>query len=259
MNIISCINQKGGVGKSSSSISIAFGVARELPHKKVILVDLDSQCNTTQALNINFDNVNYTIHDVLIKGVDIKKAIYQVKDNLYILPGSPNMAHCDIELTDVGKEYKLKECLQSLEGLIDYVIIDNPPALNTISINSMTAANYILIPCQADVFSLDAIIKLNDTINTIRTYTNKNLKILGVLLTRYSKRSVLTRQMRDVIKETAENIGAKLYDTEIVESVVMRESNAVKQDIFTYAPKSKVAQCYLKIVKDIISEINKGE
>lgn len=255
MKVISINCQKGGVGKSSSSISIASGFARELPDKKILLLDLDSQCNTSQVYNIDLSNSYNTIHDVLIKGLDIKKAIYQVKDNLYIIPGSPNMAHCDIELTDVGKEYKLKECLQGLEGLVDYVFIDNPPALNTISINSLTAANHLIIPCQADIFSLDAVVKINDTLNTIRTYTNKDLNVLGLLLTRYNKRSVLTRQMKDVFKETAENMGTKLYDTEIVESVVMREANAVRQDIFTYSPKSKVAQCYSKIVKDILEDL----
>ena len=256
MNIISCINQKGGVGKSSSSISIAFGVARELPLKKVILVDLDSQCNTTQALNINFDNVNYTIHDVLIKGVNIKDALYQLTDNVYVVCGSPNMAHCDMELTEVGKEYKLKECLQSLEGFADYLILDNPPALNTITINSMTASNYVLIPCQADVFSLDAMTKLNDTINTIRTYTNPGLKILGVLLTRYSKRSVLTRQIQEVIDETAKAMGTKVYGT-IREAIALKESQAVKQDIFTYNSRCGVAKDYMQIVKEVINEIEK--
>ena len=257
MNVISCINQKGGVGKSSSSCSITCGIARELLDKNVILIDLDSQCNTTQALNIDFDNVNYTIHDVLIKGVNIKDALYQLTDNLFIVVGSPNMAHCDMELTDVGKEYRLKECLKELEGFADYVVLDNPPALNTVTINSLTATDYLIIPCQADVFSLDAMAKLNDTINTIRTYTNPALKILGVLLTRYNKRSVLTRQIRDVISETAINMGTKLFDTEIREARALKETQAVKQDIFTYNSRCGVAKDYMQIVKEIINEIEK--
>lgn len=256
MKVISIINQKGGVGKSSSSISIAYGIARELLEKKVILIDLDSQCNTTQALNIDLDTNYNTIHDVLIKGVNIKDAMYQVKDNLYIIPGSPNMAHCDIELTEVGKEYRLKECMKNLEDFASYVIIDNPPALNTSTINSMTASDYLLIPCQADVFSLDAMLKLNDTVNTIRTYTNKGLQILGVLLTRYNKRSVLTRQIQEVIEETSKNMGTKVYGT-VREGIALKESQALKQDIYSYNSRSGVARDYMQIVKEIIKDIEK--
>ena len=112
----------------------------------------------------------------------------------------------------------------------------------------------MLVPCQADVFSVDAIMKLNDTINMVRTYTNKDLKVIGLLLTRYNKRSVLTRQIKDVISDMAKNMGSKLYDTEIREAIAIKESQATKQDIFEYAPKSKVANDYMKIVKEIMKE-----
>ena len=251
MTIITIINQKGGIGKSTTSHSIAAGLS--LNGFKVLLVDLDSQMNLSQSTRVDVNNNNNT-HSILVKGTNVKDAIQHVKDNLDIIIGSPNLAHCDMEMMEVGKEYRLKEKLSELNGMYDYIVIDTPPALGVITINALTCANFVLVPCQADVFSVDAIMKLNDTINMVRTCTNKDLQIIGVLLTRYNKRSVLTRQIKDVISDMAKNMGSKLYDTEIREAIAIKESQATKQDIFEYAPKSKVANDYMKIVKEIMKE-----
>ena len=251
MTIITIINQKGGIGKSTTSHSIAAGLS--LNGFKVLLVDLDSQMNLSQSTRVDVNNNNNT-HSILVKGTNVKDAIQHVKDNLDIIIGSPHLAHCDMEMMEVGKEYRLKEKLSELNGMYDYIVIDTPPALGVITINALTCANFVLVPCQADVFSVDAIMKLNDTISMVRTYTNKDLKIIGVLLTRYNKRSVLTRQIKDVISDMAKNMGSKLYDTEIREAIAIKESQATKQDIFEYAPKSKVANDYMKIVKEIMKE-----
>ena len=251
MTIITIINQKGGIGKSTTSHSIAAGLS--LNGFKVLLVDLDSQMNLSQSTRVDVNNNNNT-HSILVKGTNVKDAIQHVKDNLDIIIGSANLAHCDMEMMEVGKEYRLKEKLSELNGMYDYIVIDTPPALGVITINALTCANFVLVPCQADVFSVDAIMKLNDTISMVRTYTNKDLKIIGVLLTRYNKRSVLTRQIKDVISDMAKNMGSKLYDTEIREAIAIKESQATKQDIFEYAPKSKVANDYMKIVKEIMKE-----
>jgi chromosome partitioning protein len=154
----------------------------------------------------------------------------------------------------VGKEYKLTEALESVKGDYDYIIIDTPPALSILTVNALTVADKVIIPAQADLFSLEAIRQLNSTIQTIKRYTNKNLSIAGILLTRYNNRNILTQELTEVLNTTAEYLQTKVFKSTIREAVAIKESQTQKQDIFTYSPESNVAGDYMNLVEEVIKD-----
>ena len=249
--IISVTNQKGGVGKSTTSQALASGLAH-LKNKKVLLVDLDSQGNATYATGEN--EIDITVYEVMRGMENIKNAIYET-EFIDILPASKRLAQLDVELTDVGKEYKLKESLDEIKSYYDYIIIDTPPALGVLTINALTASDYIVIPSQADVYSVQGIGMLMDNFQNVKKYSNKNLKILGILLTRYNARTILSNEMKDMISDTAQQIGTFLYKTVIREAIAIKEAQALRQDIFNYSSKSNPAADYHDFIDELLERI----
>ncbi len=249
--IISISNQKGGVGKSTTSQALASGLAH-IKNKKVLLVDLDSQGNATYATGEK--DIDMTVYEVMRGMVDIKNAIYET-EFIDILPASKKLTQLDVELTEVGKEYKLKESLEEIKSYYDFIVIDTPPALGILTVNALTASDYIIIPSQADVFSLQGIGMLMDTCNNIKKYSNKDLKLLGVLLTRFNARTILSNEMKDMINDTAQQIGTFLYDTVIREGIAIKEAQAIRQDIFNYSSKSNAATDYQNFMEELLERI----
>ena len=245
--ITAIINQKGGVGKSTTSQSLAAGLS--LKGFKVLLIDMDSQGNLSFSTGANKAAVS--ILEVLKQEAPAADAIQGV-GNLDIIPASISLAGADMQLTEMGKEYRLREALEPIKKNYDYIIIDTPPALGILTINALTAADDIIIPAQADIYSIDAIGQLYNTVKAVQQYTNKNLSIKGILLTRYSDRTILSRDLSDMIQQTAEQLHTKLFKATIREAIGIKEAQANKKDIFAYSSNSKVAADYMQLVDEFL-------
>lgn len=245
--ITAIINQKGGVGKSTTSQSLAAGLS--LKGFKVLLIDMDSQGNLSFSVGANKAAVS--ILEVLKQEATAAEAI-QTVGNLDIIPASISLAGADMQLTEMGKEYRLKEALEPVKNNYDYIVIDTPPALGILTINALTAADDIIIPAQADIYSIDAIGQLSSTVKAVKQYTNSKLSIKGILLTRYSDRTILSRDLADMIQRTAEQLNTKLFKATIREAIGIKEAQAQKQDIFSYSGNSKVAADYMQFVEEFL-------
>ena len=179
----------------------------------------------------------------------------QKKGWIKALEEHPQDRKIEYIITATGKEYRLREALEPVYDLYDYIVIDTPPALGILTVNALTACTGAIIPAQADVYSLQGIALLSQTIETVRKYCNRALKIKGIVLTRYNSRAVLSRDMADLIAQTAQQLRTKLYTTRIRECTALKEAQAVQQDIFTYAPRSNAAADY----KALVAEVLEGE
>ncbi len=253
--IIAVTNQKGGVGKSTTAEALAEGL--NLKGYKVLLIDMDAQGSI--SLTSKADDSKPTIYDLLTNKFNAQEVTQQRAQQADIIPSSQSMAHLELELTHTGKEHRLKEKLKPLTSIYDYIIIDTPPALGLTTVNALTAANSVIIPAQADIYSLQGIGQLYNTIEAIQEYTNPKLKIKGILLTRHNNRSILSRDMQDMTQETAERLNTFLYTVAIRENVSIREAQATKQSIFTYAPKSNAAVDYLAFIDEFLERGKSNE
>lgn len=247
MKVYSVINQKGGVGKSTTAL--ALGASLILKGYKVLYVDLDAQGNLSYTVN-----ADTTQHNALrvLQRPETAAAEVQHTAQGDIIASSPALAGADTILTEVGKEYKLKEALESISSNYDYCIIDTPPALSILTVNALVACEGVIIPAQADIYSLQGISQLNNTIQTVKKYCNPALQILGIVLTRYSSRAIISRDVAEMIEATAGQLNTKLFKTKIRECTALKEAQAVKQSIFEYAPKSNAATDYKALIEEII-------
>jgi len=245
--IISIINQKGGVGKSTTAHALGCGM---LMHGyRVLFIDLDGQGNLSQTLNA--DETEYSILDVLLNKVSAREAICIVDDK-HVLASSSSLAGADTLIVEVGKEFRLREALAPLENEYDYIILDTPPALGILTVNALTASTSIIIPAQADIYSLEGMEQLMGTVDTVKKYTNPNLTVKGILLTRHNPRAVLTRDITDMVRFKAKNLGAKFYSNPIRENISIKEAQLSRTSIFNYAPKSNAAEDYGNFLKEVL-------
>lgn len=248
MEVITIANQKGGVGKTTTTSAVGAGLIKK--GKKVLFIDLDPQINLTTSLG--GDENESSIYDVLKNNTDITTAIQIIGDK-HIIVGDRAASNADTEFSLPGREYKLKKALSKLNNKYDYVIIDTPPALGVLTINALTACDKVLIPAEPDVSSIQGIVQLKDTISAVKEYCNPDLEIDGILITRYSK-TILSRDLSDTIKDIAETIGTKVYTQPIRECVALKEAKTQIQDIFAYAKKSNATEDYSSLVDEILKE-----
>lgn len=248
------INQKGGVGKSTTAHAIGAGLrARK---ERVLYVDLDAQCNLSQTLGAVGEGA--TILDLIGERMpeegrrEIVQAAVQHLPVGDLLPATSTLAAADINITGVGKEHRLAEVLACFEEDYDYIVIDTPPALGILTVNALTAATGAVIPAQADTYSLQGIGQLYDTIEAVRAYTNPNLRVLGIVLTRYNNRAILNREVAESMDEAAQMMGTKLYKTSIRECIALREAQASQTDIFSYAPRSNASADYIALLREML-------
>ncbi len=248
MKIVSIANQKGGVGKSTTVQALAAGLS--LKGYRVLVVDLDPQGNFTYATGFNAEGL--TAYEMLTGKATAQAVVAELPQwqRMHIIPAGRELIKADLEITATGKEYRLKEALEPLAKKYDYVVLDTPPALGILTINALTASNLVIIPAQADIYSLQGIGQLADTIGTVRKYCNQSLKIQGVLLTRYNARTILSRDMAEMMEQAAKGIKTFVYKAVIRESVVIKEAQASRMDIFTYAPNSNVCTDYMSFVEE---------
>lgn len=245
--IVTICNRRGGTGKTLTTHSLGAGLLKR--GYSVLFIDLDSQCNLSYDLGASTTGV--TAFDVLTNRALLKDGIQHTEGG-DILSGSPRLASADIVLTETGKEYRLREQLESIEKKYDYILIDTAPALGVLVVNALTASDRVIIPVQAEVHSLNGVALISETIDTVRRYTNRDLAINGLLITRYNNRSILARDMADNLSEQARSLGTKVYQTRVRECVALKESQAVQQDIFTYAPGSNGAKDYNAVVEEFL-------
>lgn len=249
MKTISIANQKGGVGKSTTAQALASTLG--FKGKKVLLIDMDSQCNVTYASGIN--NPEKSITDILSQDCKIEKVIISCK-YYDVLPADEYLAN--VEMTaDVEPTLLLKTTIVPLQTSYDYVIIDTPPALGRLSYNSLTASDYIVIPCEPSIYARTGLAALYKTIQNVQERYNKSLKVLGILLIKYNNRTVLNRDIREMIEEYAKQMNTKIFDTSIRESVIVREAQTVRQPLIDYGKKSKPNQDYIEFTEELLQMV----
>lgn len=249
MNIITVINQKGGVGKSTTAQAIGAGFT--LKGYNTLFIDLDAQGNLTYSMGAN--QQGYNAMGVLERPETIKEEIQHTEQG-DIIASSPLLAGADTTITQTGKEYKLKEALETIKKEYDYCIIDTPPALGILTINALTACNGAIIPSQADIYSLQGISQLNNTIEAVKKYCNPSLSIMGIVLTRFNGRSIIRREVAEMLEQTAKQLNTKLFKSRIRECTALVEAQATKQSIYKYAPKSNATADYKALVNEILGE-----
>ncbi|MFC5406721.1 ParA family protein [Cohnella soli] len=248
--IIAIANQKGGVGKTTTSVNL--GACLASLGKRVLIVDIDPQGNTTSGIGINKADVNYCIYDILINEVHPQQAIADTEvPNLKIIPATIQLAGAEIELVPtMSREVRLKKALALVRKDFDYVLIDCPPSLGILTINSLTAADSVLIPIQCEYYALEGLSQLLNSIRLVQKHLNTTLQIEGVLLTMFDARTNLGIQ---VIEEVKKYFQQKVYQTVIPRNVRLSEAPSHGQSIITYDPKSKGAEVYLELAKEVIS------
>lgn len=253
MKTIAIINQKGGVGKSTTAGVLAAGLNRR--GYKTLAVDLDPQRNLTLAAGINGSP---NIEDVLQGHAKNIQEVIQHTAAGDVIAASGGLASADNRFTDIGKEYLLKKPLAALNGEYDYCIIDTPPSLGILTINALNAADYVLIPAQADIFSVQGVKELEKTLAAVKEYLNPHLKTAGIVVTRYSSRATLNREVLQLLNTTAKQLDTKVYATQIREGVAIREAQAVRTDLFTYAPKAAVTADYNELITELLKDIERS-
>lgn len=244
---IAIINQKGGVGKSSTAQALTAGAT--LKGFKVLVVDLDPQTNTSFTLRASSEGA--TALGVLLKEIPAAAAVQHTPYG-DIIASTDKLAGADMLITDTGKEHRLEEALAPLKDNYDMIIIDTPPALGILSVNALTASDSIIIPAQAELYSLQGIGKLADTIKAVKKYCNPGLKIEGILFTRYNMRSSFSEELSELAEKLAANLHTKVFDTRIRESIAIRKAQATQKSIFEYDPKGKAAEDYNKLIGEIM-------
>lgn len=229
------INQRGGIGKTTTAAALAAGL--QARGYSTLLIDLDAQCNLSYTLGA--EHSSPTIYEVLTGAARTEAAIHSTAQG-DIIPSSPNMATADTAITETGKEYKLKEALTTLKGKYRYIVIDTPPALGIATINALTAANAVIIPAQAEAFSLQGIGRVYTTIETVKKYCNPELITEGILITRYESNTTLGKIEAEQAEQTAEAMRTKVFKSKIRACNGIREAQATRTSIFDYKPTAKV-------------------
>ena len=196
----------------------------------------------------------YNSFEILKGNIDASAAIQKIAD-FDIIASSPSLSAADSVITETGKEYRLKEALENVKLNYDYVIIDTPPSLGILTVNALAACTGVIIPSQADIYSLQGIGQFFNTVTTVKKYCNPELKIMGIVLTRFNPRTIISRDVEKMVENIAERIQTKLYKTKIRECTAIKESQISQSDIFTYAPESNAAEDYKKLANEIISKI----
>ncbi|MED3551824.1 ParA family protein [Cytobacillus praedii] len=248
--VIAIANQKGGVGKTTTSVNL--GACLAYIGKKVLVVDIDPQGNATSGVGIEKADVEQCIYDVLVDDVEASKVIMATSvENLYAIPATIQLAGAEIELVPtISREVRLKRALEEIKEDYDYIIIDCPPSLGLLTLNSLTASDAVIIPVQCEYYALEGLSQLLNTVRLVQKHLNHELKIEGVLLTMLDARTNLGLQ---VIEEVKKYFQDKVYNTIIPRNIRLSEAPSHGEPIITYDPKSRGAEVYIDLAKEVVS------
>ena len=246
--VISVANQKGGVGKTTTTVNLGTILAKK--GKKVLLIDADPQGNATSGLGVEKD-VEMSTYDILVNETNMEDVLQDtIIKNLKLCPSNINLAGAEVELVSMmSREQRLKEKLEEVKEDYDYILIDCPPSLGLITLNAFTASDSVLIPVQCEYFALEGLGQLLNTINLVKKHLNKQIQIEGALLTMYDIRTNLSNQVVKEVKKYFEN---KVYKTVIPRNVRLSEAPSYGMPITEYDPKSKGAKSYIKFAKEFL-------
>ena len=247
--IIAIANQKGGVGKTTTSVSLSAALAAL--GKRVLLIDSDPQGNATSGFGIDKGALEKTIYQVLIENIPVAEALQKTEYGLDLLPAKIELAGAEVELVGaIARETRLKKALAAVRDSYDYILIDCPPSLGLLTLNSLTAADTILMPLQCEFYALEGLSQLMQTVELVQNNLNPALGIEGVLLTMFDSRTKLSEQ---VVNEVRGHFGDVVYQTMIPRTVRLSEAPSYGQPIFAYDPPSKGAEAYMELAKEVIA------
>lgn len=244
-NIIAVLNQKGGVGKTTTTINLAAYLSKA--GYRVLIADLDPQGNSTSGLGLDKQNLSATLYDMLFSPAELTPVAHKINDKLFILPSNANLAGAEVELVNLpSREFRLKIVLSNLN--YDYILIDCPPSLGLLTINGLSAASSVLIPVQAEYYALEGLSQLLNVVQQVRASLNPGLDILGVLITLYDSRNSLSEQVK---KELENYFGAKLFTTIVPRNVRLAEAPSFGRTIIEHDRWSKGARAYKSLAKEV--------
>lgn len=247
--IIAISNQKGGVGKTTTSINLSACIAEK--GKKVLVIDMDPQGNTSSGLGLNKAELNFSVYELILERCSVSDALYKnVTDNIDLIPSSPDLVGAEIELIgNTDREYKLKNSISEITGNYDYVIIDCPPSLSTLTVNAMTTADTVLVPIQCEYYALEGLSQLIHTVELVKSRLNSKLKIEGVVFTMYDARTNLSLQ---VVENVKDNLKQNVYKSIIPRNVRLAEAPSHGLPINLYDSKSAGAEAYRDLADEVI-------
>lgn len=254
---ITVTNQKGGTGKTSTSLFLAYGLADR--GYRILLVDLDAQADASYSTNLKYDPKKTTF-ELLLQDIDIRDAIVHanmpdVKGSLDLVPASPNLATLDVQIARkqlIDTQYNLNDALKDVKENYDFIILDTPPALSIAVLNALTASDYVIVPTQADIYSLKGLGQLARTISSIKRRSNPDLKVAGILIGRYDTRTNFTKAITNMFNETSQRLQTKVFKNKIREAIAIKEAQGERTNIFTYAPKAKVTNDINKFINELL-------
>lgn len=249
---IAIFNQKGGVGKTTTNVNLSACIAKL--DRKILVVDIDPQGNTTSGFGINKKELETSIYDVLIEGEDIEDIILETNiENLDLVPSNVELAGAEIELTDKeNREMILKEAIDKIKDKYDYIFVDCPPSLGLLTINSLVAVDSVVIPIQCEYYALEGVSQLMDTIKLVKKGLNSKLEVEGVVLSMFDGRTNLSIQVVDEVKR---HFRGKVYTTIIPRNVRLAEAPSYGMSIVDYDPKSKGAKAYMELAEEFLDYI----
>lgn len=249
--ITAIVNQKGGVGKTSTAAALAAGLHDA--GYKVLTIDADAQGNLTFIRGVDPDK---GLYDAMTGSGAIGKLIVPTEKGDF-LAGGPALAGADVKFTKTGREYILKGLLDPLRDTYSHIVIDCPPQLGILAINALTAADDIIIPICADILSLQGLGQLYETIDTVKKYCNPSLRVAGLLMCRYTNRATLNRNIAEVMEQQAGAAGVPMYETKIREGVAVKEAQTMRQSLFDTHPKAKATADYAAFIKEYLKQEDK--
>lgn len=247
--IIAIANQKGGVGKTTTAVNLSACLGKV--GKKTLIIDIDPQGNTTSGLGINPRDLEVSVYDCLINDVPMKETILKTEfENLYIVPSNIDLAGAELELVmKENREYRLKKSIYEVKDYFDFILIDCPPSLGLVTLNSFAATDSILIPIQCEYYALEGLSQLTNTVKMVKKAFNPHLSIEGVLLTMFDARTNLSIQVVDEVKKF---FGQKVFGTVIPRNVRLSEAPSFGQPIIEYDKNSRGAECYTELAEEVI-------